>query len=201
MIKNIKAASDKALINYPKFRIYLTKLDSDIMRGSNTILVLDVIANMEPQGSYGYEINQILQTKSSHSINLGEPTLYKLLKKLHKENVILARKVEKRTYFTLTQLGWVIYDYAMGFFANIAVSLLDFNKQDFELSHNVVFCPTCSNRIRLEDRPPRFCRICGTYIQNLLEKLIKAKNLPLNKFNFVDFAPNFQGISSFIGSN
>ena len=200
MIKNIKAASDKALINYPKFRSYLAKLDSDIMRGSNTILVLDIIANLEPQGSYGYEINQILQTKSSHSINLGEPTLYKLLKKLQKENVIVSRKVENRTYFNLSQLGWVIYDYAMGFFANIAVSLLDFNRRDFEISHNVVFCPACSNRIRLEDRPPRFCRICGTYIQNHLENLIKANNFSLANYEFVDFAPNLQGISSFIGS-
>ena len=201
MIKNLKAASDKALINYPKFRSYLTKLDSDILRGSNSLLVLDIIANLDPQGSYGYEINQILHTKSNHSINLGEPTLYKLLKKLHKEKVLLAKKVEKRTYYALTSLGWVIYDYAMGFFANIAVSLLDFDRRPFEMSHNVVFCPACSNRIRLEDRTPRFCRVCGTYVQNLFENLIKAKNYSIDHYKFIDFAPNLQKISHYYESN
>lgn len=201
MIKNLKAASDKALINYSKFRSYLTKLDSDILRGSNTLLILDIIANLDPQGSYGYEINQILQTKSNHSINLGEPTLYKLLKKLYKEKVLLAKKVEKRNYYTLTSLGWVIYDYATGFFTNIAASLLDFDRRSFEISHNVIFCPTCSNRIRLENHPPRFCRVCGTYVQNLFENLIKAKNYSLDHYEFLDFTPNLQKISSFYESN
>lgn len=201
MIKNLKAASDKALINYSKFRSYLTKLDSDILRGSNTLLVLDIIANLDPQGSYGYEINQILHTTSTHSINFREPTLYKLLKKLHKENVLSVKKVEKRTYYTLTSLGWVIYDYAIGFFTNIAVSLLDFDRRSFEISHNVIFCRACSNRIRLDNHPPRFCRVCGTYVQNLFENLIKAKNYSLDHYEFIDFAPNLQKISSFYESN
>jgi len=197
MIKNIKAASDKALITNAKFRTYLIKLDSDILRGSNTLLVLDTIANLDPKGSYGYEINQIMQTESKFSINFGEPTLYKLLKKLNRENVIVSRKVNKRTYYTLTQLGWVVYNYSMGFFTNIAVSLLEFDRPTYERSHDLVFCPTCSNQIKLEDHPPRFCRICGTYVQNLFEKLIQGKNLSLNYFEFIDNSQTIQGFSRF----
>ena len=180
-----------------RLRRIARELDSDIMRGSNTLLVLDTIANLDPKGTYGYEINQIMQTKTKFSIHFGEPTLYKLLKKLNKENVIVSRKVNKRTYYTLTQLGWVIYNYSMGFFTNIAVSLLDFDRPAYEKSHNLIFCPTCSNQIKLEDHPPRFCRICGTYVQNLFENLIKGKNLSLDYFEFIGNSQTIQGFSRF----
>ncbi len=186
MIKNLKPSSDKALINNELMRKYLIKLDSDILRGCNTAILLDIIANLEPAGAYGYQINQILKSKSKHTIDFEEATLYTLIKKLQKDRIIDVNKIKKRKYYNLTPLGRVIYDYTMGFFSNIAELLINYEKKEYSHKNTAIFCPNCSNRIKVDNKPPRFCRICGYYIENIIKELLKAKNLPVNNYSFID---------------
>ncbi|MHA1728485.1 MAG: PadR family transcriptional regulator [Promethearchaeota archaeon] len=194
MIKNLKPSSDKALINHELIRDILIKLDSDILRGSNTILILDIIADLEPNGAYGYQIKQILNEKSKYSIIFEEATLYTLLKKLLKNKMISEEKVEKRKYFRLTPLGWTIYNYSIGYFSQIAETLIDFKREEYSLENMVIFCPNCSNRIHVDKTPPRFCRICGSYVENIIVDLLRARNLPFNSYKFADYSTDLMKI-------
>ena len=180
MIKNLKPNSEKALINNETVRKYLIRLDSDLLRGVNTLLILDTISKCDELEGFGYKIIQILKEKSHYSINLEEATLYTLLKSLERVNLLESKKQKKRKIFSLTSYGKVILDYGMGFYSTISQLLVDFDRHNYSQRESVIFCPNCSNRILIiPEEEIKYCIICGYFVGNLVNDFKNRKYYPL----------------------
>ena len=180
MIKNLKPNSENALITSESIRKYLIRLDSDLLRGVNTLLILETLSKCDELDGFGYNIIHILKEKSNYAIELEEPTLYTLLKSLEKENLLESKKVKRRKIFTLTSYGQAVLDYGMGFYSTISKLLIDFNRTHYSQKENIIFCPNCSNRIKINsDEEIKYCIICGYYIENLIQDFKKKKYAPL----------------------
>lgn len=84
----------------------MSKPSPELLKGSSDLLVL---ATLEDEALYGYEIAKRLREKSKELFAFGEGMLYPLLHKLEKEGVLESfwqdASGRKRKYYQLTRKG------------------------------------------------------------------------------------------------
>ena len=176
MIRRVKQFTPEALINDQEgFRDFVEKTESEILRGISTLVVLIIIdrhENTDPKGIYGYLLLRELEKETKNILIIEEGTLYPLLKKLEKANVVRAdrKTVQGRTrkYYYITELGKSVKNHLAGFYSvltNSMSSLFDF-QVDIQTS-NAIFCPNCANKISMDDLGAHFCEVCGYNIEAL----------------------------------
>ena len=84
---------------------FVNKWTSQVKKGTLTFIVLNILKGHE---YYGYDL--IEQVKKYTEIEIAEGTLYPLLNRLKKENLVTSKWVEQETgiprkYYTLTNIG------------------------------------------------------------------------------------------------
>ncbi|WP_037315721.1 PadR family transcriptional regulator [Salegentibacter sp. Hel_I_6] len=84
---------------------FVHKWKSQVKKGTLAFIVLNVLRSNE---FYGYEL--IEQVRKNTTIEIAEGTLYPLLNRLKKENLVTSKWVEQesgipRKYYTLTPTG------------------------------------------------------------------------------------------------
>lgn len=171
MIKRVREFGDAAFITVK--REFLENFESEILRGISTLMILSVINEHGDEGSYGYEILQELKDKTRVLV-IEDGTLYPILKKLQREELVKAEKKEvggrTRTYYTLTNEGRKIFYHMQGFFTKLVESIAPLMDVDVSLkSDRFLYCPNCSNKIDLFDNPS-YCDMCGLNIENYKEE-------------------------------
>lgn len=82
-------------------------LDRELKKGSAELLVLSLV---EQRARHGYEISQLIETRSEGAIRFRVASLYPLLYRLEKRGWIEGRWVEKagqrrRRYYRITAAG------------------------------------------------------------------------------------------------
>ena len=172
MIRQVKQFQNEALINSEKYRNFVQKTQSEILRGISTVVVLKIINSHAQEGIYGYLLLRELEESTKKTLVIEEGTLYPLLKKLEKDGVIRSERKEvqgrSRKYYFITPEGQKIQNHLMGFFSKLVESMSDLMDINVDLPQkNVLFCPNCANRIDLKDPDSHFCEVCGLNIQNL----------------------------------
>ena len=180
MIRQVKQIQDDALINSEEYRNFVQKTQSEILRGISTVAVLNIISNHAKEGIYGYELLKELKESTKNTLVIEEGTLYPLLKKLEKGEIIRSEhklvKGRKRKYYIITHDGQKVQNHLTGFFSKLIESMSDLMEFNVALpKENVLFCPNCSNKIDLTDPDSLFCEVCGLGIQNL-KKIHKIKD-------------------------
>lgn len=85
--------------------IFLNKWKSQVKKGTLTFIILNILKDQE---FYGYEL--IEEVKSHTEITIAEGTLYPLMNRLKKENLVTSKWVEQssgipRKYYCLTETG------------------------------------------------------------------------------------------------
>jgi len=85
--------------------IFIQKWKSQVKKGTLAFIVLNVLKNNE---FYGYEL--IEEIKKHTKIEIAEGTLYPLMNRLKKENLVSSKWVEQtsgipRKYYVLTDIG------------------------------------------------------------------------------------------------
>ena len=100
-------------------------IDRELLKGSISILVLELLANKD---MYGYEIIKELDTRSNNVFSFKEGTLYPVLHTLEKHGYIFSywedtNRARKRKYYHITDGGiselsrkqgqWKIFSEAM----------------------------------------------------------------------------------------
>lgn len=82
------------------------KINKELLKGSSEILILSILKD-EPL--YGYEITKRIRNLSDQIFSLGEGTLYPILHKLEKEQLLQSYWQEvggrRRKYYALTRQG------------------------------------------------------------------------------------------------
>jgi PadR family transcriptional regulator, regulatory protein PadR len=86
-------------------QLYIDNWTSQVKKGTLAFMVLKILKNNE---FYGYEL--IEQIKNKTSIEISEGTLYPLLNRLKKEDLVTSQWVEQpsgipRKYYVLNQNG------------------------------------------------------------------------------------------------
>jgi len=84
---------------------FISKWESQVKKGTLSFIVLNVLRNNE---FYGYEL--IENIKQRTEIEIAEGTLYPLMNRLKKENMVESKWVEQETgiprkYYSLTKTG------------------------------------------------------------------------------------------------
>ena len=84
---------------------FVHKWKSQVKKGTLTFIILNVLKNNE---YYGYEL--IEEVRKHTEIEIAEGTLYPLMNRLKKENLVSAKWVEQesgipRKYYCLTETG------------------------------------------------------------------------------------------------
>lgn len=81
-------------------------MDKGYISGSSRMLVLNLL---NEKSYYGYEIIKTLKTRSNHTFDLKEGTLYPILHKLENEDLIISCNQEVsgrvRKVYSITQKG------------------------------------------------------------------------------------------------
>ncbi|MHA1673001.1 MAG: PadR family transcriptional regulator [Promethearchaeota archaeon] len=165
MIKRIKQFQPEALMSSEDFRSFVEKSESEVLRGISTIVVLKIIDDAGPEGIYGYKILQTLEIATKQMLVIEEGTLYPLLKKLTKDNLLKSEKKpvnnRKRVYYSITEEGHQIQNHLNGFLSKLIESMGSFLDMTVELQETQFFyCPNCANKISVDD-DARFCEVCG----------------------------------------
>lgn len=84
----------------------MTKINKELLKGASDIMIL---ATLEKEALYGYEIAKRLKKSSQDVFNMGEGTLYPVLHKLEQQGWLEAFWQEvggrKRKYYGLTTAG------------------------------------------------------------------------------------------------
>ncbi|MGH1336185.1 MAG: PadR family transcriptional regulator [Aureispira sp.] len=85
--------------------LFLSKWKSQVKKGTLTFIVLSILKDQE---FYGYEL--IEEVKSHTQIIIAEGTLYPLMNRLKKEDLVTSKWVEQsssipRKYYCLTETG------------------------------------------------------------------------------------------------
>jgi PadR family transcriptional regulator PadR len=84
---------------------FIEKWKSQVKKGTLSFIILNILKDAE---YYGYEL--IEQIKTHTEIEIAEGTLYPLLNRLKKENLVTSKWVEQKTgiprkYYCLTEVG------------------------------------------------------------------------------------------------
>ncbi len=174
MLRNIKTFHKDALMDSEAFRSYVESFESELLRGISTLIILSIIKEHSKEGIYGYQILKDIEEKTNNVLIIDEGTLYPMLRKLEKDN-ILSSKISsssgrRRKYYLLTEIGKNTFDHLEGFFSKLleAISpLLSFkitlDRADF------IYCPNCANKINIKDEV-NFCRICGLNVKTIINE-------------------------------
>jgi len=85
--------------------VFIQKWKSQVKKGTLAFILLNVLKNNE---FYGYEL--IEETKKHTKIEIAEGTLYPLMNRLKKEDLVSSKWVEQesgipRKYYSLTETG------------------------------------------------------------------------------------------------
>ena len=115
-----------------------------------------------------------LKESTKNTLVIEEGTLYPLLKKLEKGEIIRSEhkqvKGRSRKYYIITRDGRKVQNHLTGFFSKLIESMSDLMEFNVALpKKNVLFCPNCANKIDLADPDSLFCEVSGLNIQNLRE--------------------------------
>ena len=82
------------------------KIDNELMKGSTTLLILNLL---EKENLYGYQLIKKLSEESENIFNLKEGTLYPILHGLEEKGVISSywddTTGKKRKYYSITKQG------------------------------------------------------------------------------------------------
>lgn len=86
-------------------------LSSDIMRGYNDTIILNLLLEND---SYGYEISRNIQEKSGGAYTMRETTLYSAFNRLERLGYVSSYQGtetfgRKRTYYSITDTGRQFY--------------------------------------------------------------------------------------------
>lgn len=86
-------------------------INSDIIRGHLESIILKLILEKD---RYGYEISNCILERTNNSFNMKEATLYSVVQRLEKKDLIVSYYGEKshggrRKYYRITQLGKAYY--------------------------------------------------------------------------------------------
>jgi PadR family transcriptional regulator, regulatory protein PadR len=82
-------------------------LERELKRGSTEVLILALLAERQ---RHGYEISQLIESRSNGAITFHTASLYPTLYRLEEKGLVEARWVERagqrrRRYYRLTQAG------------------------------------------------------------------------------------------------
>lgn len=83
------------------------KINKELLKGSNALLVLYVISKKD---MYGYEIIQEIKTISKNAFDLKEGSLYPILHRYEEDGIITSfwentDSLRKRKYYHITEAG------------------------------------------------------------------------------------------------
>jgi len=86
-------------------------INSDIIRGNIDTLILKLLKEKD---MYGYEIVNEIKTRTNNMFNIKEATLYSVVQRLEKRELISSYKGEKshgrtRRYYKVTSFGKAYY--------------------------------------------------------------------------------------------
>ncbi|MHA1518718.1 MAG: PadR family transcriptional regulator [Promethearchaeota archaeon] len=171
MIKRIKQFQPEALMSSDDFRAFVEKAESEVLRGISTIVVLKIIDDSGAEGIYGYKILQTLEKATKQMLVIEEGTLYPLLKKLEKDNLVSSEKKRvsnrPRKYYFITEEGRAIQNHLNGFLTKLIESMGSFLDMNVELHETQFFyCPNCANKIDTRDNDAQYCEVCGMNLYN-----------------------------------
>ena len=172
MIKRVKQFQPEALMNLPRFRAFVEKSESEILRGISTVSVLHLIDQHGEEGIYGYLLLRELEVTTKHMLVIEEGTLYPQLKKLEKEGLVKSERKavdgRQRKYYIITEEGSKIQNHLTGFFTKLVESMSELLEIKVQLSErDFLYCPNCANKIDLSDPDIKFCEVCGLNIEDL----------------------------------
>ena len=82
-------------------------ISSDVIRGHIDTIILNLLTDKD---MYGYELASVIKEKSNNLFNIKEATLYSVLQRLEKKELITSYLGEKsfgrkRRYYQITSLG------------------------------------------------------------------------------------------------
>ncbi len=82
-------------------------ISSDVIRGHIDTIILNLLTKKD---MYGYELVNVIKTKSQNLFNIKEATLYSVLQRLEKKELISSYLGEKshgrkRRYYEISPLG------------------------------------------------------------------------------------------------
>ncbi|MHA1803786.1 MAG: PadR family transcriptional regulator [Promethearchaeota archaeon] len=177
MIKRVRELDSSVLMASEKFRNFVEKFESELIRGLSSLCILSIIRQAGEKGIHGYQILKELQQKTHEMLIIEEGTLYPLLKKLRDEGLIASIKEKggrRRTFYYMTEPGFQIYNYLAGYYSKLieAISWL-FDIQVNLQKEKYFFCPMCANKIDLEEDDIRYCSVCGYNIEKDMKGGIK----------------------------
>lgn len=164
MIRRIR--DPKALIASEQVREIIEKFESEINRGISTLCALSIIREAGNKGIHGYSILKQLSDKTNDILIIEEGTLYPLLRKLEKDQIVSSRRQEvdgrmRKNYF-LTELGVKVYNRMSGFYSKLTEVIAPLFDVNVNLQQDrYLFCPMCANKIDLNETDIKFCDTCG----------------------------------------
>ncbi len=171
MFRNTKSFHPDALIGTENFRSLVESFESELLRGINTLAILSIIKRHGKIGIYGYQIIKELEQETNNLMIIEEGTLYPLLRKLEKEKVLNSHSRTDtgrlRKYYTMTEMGLLLHNHLMGFFAKLMESSSSLMYFKVTLESNDLYCPNCANHITLDSDEINFCNICGYPLSNI----------------------------------
>ena len=96
-------------------------ISSDIIRGNIDIIILKLL---QEEDMYGYEIVKKIKTRTNNLFNIKEVTLYTVLQRLEKKELIVSYMGEKshgrkRRYYKVTPFGKAYYSELMKEWKNL----------------------------------------------------------------------------------
>ncbi len=107
---------------------FVHKWKSQVKKGTLTFIVLNVL-----NGNEYYGVELIEKVRQYTSIEIAEGTLYPLLNRLKKEELLTSKWVEQesgipRKYYVLTETGAITLDKMKDFWNNLEASIKTISK-------------------------------------------------------------------------
>ncbi|MFX0100249.1 MAG: PadR family transcriptional regulator [Candidatus Hodarchaeota archaeon] len=168
MIKRVKEFGP-GLLSDEKNRAYAENFESELLRGISTLIILRIIGEKGDEGAYGYQILKDLEDRTSGMLLLEEGTLYPMLRKLEKDEVLTSERRtpegqgRERKYYMLSTKGKNIHALMAGFFSRLIESVGPLLDIQVILDESYTYCPNCTNQIftiKGADLPVQ-CSSCG----------------------------------------
>ena len=179
MIKRVKTFDSDGLINSEKYKNFVEKFESEILRGISTLSILTIIQDHGKDGIYGYQLLQELKAGTNDMLVIEEGTLYPLLKKLERQEILTSQRLTSsgrpRNYYFLTDFGYNVYNHISGFFTKLIEAIGPLMEFEVDLEEKYIYCPNCSNKIDLNEGP-QFCVVCGYNIGDRINPELKGGN-------------------------
>ena len=168
MIKRVKEFGP-GLLSDESNRSYAENFESELIRGISTLIILRIIDEKGDEGAYGYQIIKDLEDRTSGMLLLEEGTLYPMLRKLEKDDILTSDRrapegqKRERKYYMLSTKGKAMHALMAGFFSRLMESVGPLLDIQVILDEIYTYCPNCANqifRIQGADQPIQ-CSACG----------------------------------------